>query len=162
MILYPLILAFSRREKASTGQTCGNKVFPWRLGCRYCELNCLQDLMLFSNPLSLSLCRYLWLTLLWLPAVAATQLHHDLDVSLNPGQHSLEVTDTLSWSGAAPSSVEFRLNAALRVETTTAGAQLKEIPTGTGGRLSAWANPSRRPAALRRCTWRSTMGKCSQ
>ena len=104
--------------------------------------------MLFSNPLSLSLCRYLWLTLLWLPAVAATQLHHDLDVSLNPGQHSLEVTDTLSWSGAAPSSVEFRLNAALRVETTTAGAQLKEIPTGTGGRLSA-LNGDTDPAELK-------------
>ncbi|MEN8763496.1 MAG: M20/M25/M40 family metallo-hydrolase [Thiogranum sp.] len=81
---------------------------------------------------------YRWLLcLLWLPAMATAQLHHDLEVRVSPGQHSLEVSDTLSWSGATPASLEFTLHASLSVETTTPGAQLSELPAAAAGRFPA-------------------------
>ena len=71
------------------------------------------------------------LCLVLLPCFAQAQLHHDLEVTLSPGQHSLEVNDTLSWTADAPAALEFSLHAALSVETTTPGAQLTELNTGT-------------------------------
>ena len=106
--------------------------------------------MMMNNPLSSLPCRYLRLCLLclmWLPSFATAQLHHDFEVSISPGQHSLEVSDTLSWSTDAPSVLEFTLHAALNVETTTPGAQLSELPAGAAGRLPA-LNGETDPAEL--------------
>ena len=85
------------------------------------------------------------LCLVLLPCFAQAQLHHDLEVTLNPGQHRLEVNDTLSWSAGAPAALEFSLHAALSVETTTPGAQLTELTAGTD------------PAALKSRRYRVTL-----
>jgi hypothetical protein len=102
-------------------------------------------------PVSSSSPSYHWLwllCLLLLPAVTTAQLHHDLEVSISPGEHSLEVSDSLSWSGDVPASLEFSLHASLSVETTTPGAQLSELPAGAAGRLPA-LNGEADPEALK-------------
>ncbi len=65
--------------------------------------------------------------LLWLPALAAAALHHDLVVSVDPDQHRIEVQDTISAGGAAIGRVQFALHPALEVEVTDAGARLVEL-----------------------------------
>jgi hypothetical protein len=115
--------------------------------------------MILVNPGFSLQWRYHWpwlLCLLCLPAMATAQLHHDLEVHVNPGQHSLEVSDTLSWSGDSPASLEFTLYAALSVETTTPGAQLIELPDGAAGRLPA-LNGEINPADLKTRRYRATL-----
>jgi hypothetical protein len=73
--------------------------------------------------------------LLWLPALAAAAVHHDLVVSVAPDQHRLEVQDTIS-AGAA-GHLEFVLHPALDPQVTDPGARLVELsgpPMGDGGR----------------------------
>jgi aminopeptidase N len=65
--------------------------------------------------------------LLWLPALAAATLHHDLVVSVDPQRHLIEVQDTISAGGDPLEQVEFVLHSAMDVEVTGANARLVEL-----------------------------------
>ena len=166
---YPLIPAFSRREKGTFATPSGGRrgynllrhppegegEYRWSIR----EFNGLHDVMILVNPFFSLQWRYHWpwlLCLLCLPAMATAQLHHDLEVTISPGQHGLTVSDTLSWSGDSPASLEFTLHAALGVETTTPGAQLTELPDGAAGRLPA-LNGEIDPADLKTRRYRATL-----
>ena len=48
--------------------------------------------------------------LLWLPWVAAAQLHHALDVVLQPGTHSFQVMDTITLPEGSEGPLIFALH----------------------------------------------------
>jgi len=78
--------------------------------------------------------------LLWLLCAAPqamAQLHHDLQVSLEPGQHLIEVTDTIRRDPAASGPLVFYLHPGLEPELATPGARLTEISAGANARLPA-------------------------
>jgi aminopeptidase N len=75
--------------------------------------------------------------LLWLPALAAAALHHDLVVSVDPDQHRIEVQDTISVGDDAIRSVQFALHPALEVEVRDTGVRLVELSAAASGRATA-------------------------
>jgi hypothetical protein len=78
--------------------------------------------------------------LLWLPQAAA-QLHHDLDVSLQPGSGSIEVLDTITLEDDRPASLTFALHPALTPRLQSGNARLVELPQGTDDHDSETPRP---------------------
>jgi len=72
------------------------------------------------------------LSLLCLPLAANARLHHSLEATLGPGQHLIEVEDTISGFSPASRTIEFRLHPQLQPEILTAGVRLVELPGGDG------------------------------
>ena len=69
--------------------------------------------------------------ILWLPWVAAAQVHHALDVSLQPDTAGIEVRDTVTLPVGHPSSLTFSLHPALKPQLQGNNAQLVELPQRT-------------------------------
>jgi len=66
--------------------------------------------------------------LLWLPWVAAAQLHHALEVVLLPETHRLEVQDTITLPEGTEGPLHFTLHPGLQPELLTPDARLSELP----------------------------------
>ena len=66
--------------------------------------------------------------LLWLPWVAAAQLHHALEVVLLPEAHRLEVQDTITLPEGTEGPLHFTLHPGLQPELLTPDARLSELP----------------------------------
>ena len=67
--------------------------------------------------------------LLWLPWVAAAQLHHALDVVLQPGTHSFQVMDTITLPEGSEGPLIFALHPGLQPEPMESDARLTELPS---------------------------------
>jgi len=74
--------------------------------------------------------------LLWLPALAAAALHHDLVVNVDPDRHRIEVQDTISPGDDASGGLEFALHPQLEVQVTGAGARLVELAAPDAGAVA--------------------------
>jgi len=84
----------------------------------------------------------LWLLcLLWLPLVVTAQVHHSLDVSLQPDTAGIEVRDTVTLPQGHPSSLTFALHPALKPELLGDNARLVELAQRTGDSASAGISP---------------------
>jgi aminopeptidase N len=81
------------------------------------------------------------LCLLWLPPVATAQLHHSLDVLLQPDTAGIEVRDTVTLPEGHPSSLTFALHPALQPELLGDSARLVELAQRTDNSPPA-LNPS--------------------
>lgn len=82
--------------------------------------------------------------LLWQPPAAWAGLHHALDVILSPDDGTIEVTDTITRSGASPRVLEFALHPGLTPEVE-GGARLQAIADETADRPpTADADPAPR------------------
>ena len=81
------------------------------------------------------------LCLLWLPLVATAQIHHSLDVSLQPDTAGIEVRDSVTLPEGHPSSLTFALHPALQPELLSGSARLVELAPRTDNSPSA-LNPS--------------------
>ena len=65
---------------------------------------------------------------LLLPLSLQAQLHHRLEVQLNPQQHSIKVTDTITRADTAATSLEIHLHPDLAPELVGSAGQLKALP----------------------------------
>ncbi len=81
------------------------------------------------------------LCLLWLPLVAMAQIHHSLDVSLQPDTAGIKVRDSVTLPEGHPSSLTFALHPALQPELLSDSARLVELAQRTDNSPSA-LNPS--------------------
>jgi len=81
------------------------------------------------------------LCLLWLPLVATAQIHHSLDVSLQPDTAGIKVRDSVTLPEGHPSSLTFALHPALQPELLSDSARLVELAQRTDNSPSA-LNPS--------------------
>jgi aminopeptidase N len=81
------------------------------------------------------------LCLLWLPLVATAQIHHSLDVSLQPDTAGIKVHDSVTLPEGHPSSLTFALHPALQPELLSDSARLVELAQRTDNSPSA-LNPS--------------------
>ena len=81
------------------------------------------------------------LCLLWLPLVATAQIHHSLDVSLQPDTAGIKVRDSVTLPEGHPSSLTFALHPALQPELLGDSARLVELAPRTDNSPSA-LNPS--------------------
>ncbi len=81
------------------------------------------------------------LCLLWLPLVATAQIHHSLDVSLQPDTAGIKVRDSVTLPEGHPSSLTFALHPALQPELLGDSARLVELAQRTDNSPSA-LNPS--------------------
>jgi hypothetical protein len=81
------------------------------------------------------------LCLLWLPLVATAQIHHSLDVSLQPDTAGIKVRDSVTLPEGHPSSLIFALHPALQPELLGDSARLVELAQRTDNSPSA-LNPS--------------------
>jgi len=66
--------------------------------------------------------------LLWLPWAGAADIHHTLDVMLQPATAGIEVRDTITLPETQPSSLTFALHPALQPQLLSGNAQLVELP----------------------------------
>ena len=66
--------------------------------------------------------------LLWLPLLAQAAVHHELQVTVNPDQHTIEVTDTIT--APATGRLEFALHPGLKPEILTTGVRLIALGGG--------------------------------
>jgi len=84
----------------------------------------------------------LWLLcLLWLPLVATAQVHHSLDVSLQPDTAGIEVRDTVTLPQGHPSSLIFALHPALKPALLGDNARLVKLAQRTDDSPSAGISP---------------------
>ncbi|MDH3888713.1 MAG: peptidase M28, partial [Gammaproteobacteria bacterium] len=84
----------------------------------------------------------LWiLCLLWLPLVATAQVHHSLDVSLQPDTAGIEVRDSVTLPEGHPSSLTFALHPALKPALQSGNARLVELAQRTDNSPSAGISP---------------------
>jgi aminopeptidase N len=83
----------------------------------------------FANRLALR-CLGLCLACAVLPTLTRADLHHALDVTLNPAEHTLTVVDTITRDGVS-GSLEFELHPDLVPELMTAGVRLEPIEVKT-------------------------------
>ena len=67
--------------------------------------------------------------LLWLPWAAAAQLHHALDVVLQPGTHSFQVMNTITLPEGSEGPLFFALHPGLQPEPMESDARLTELPS---------------------------------
>ena len=81
------------------------------------------------------------LCLLWLPLAATAQIHHSLDVSLQPDTAGIKVRDSVTLPEGHPSSLIFALHPALQPELLGDSARLVELAQRTDNSPSA-LNPS--------------------
>ena len=81
------------------------------------------------------------LCLFWLPLVATAQIHHSLDVSLQPDTAGIKVRDSVTLPEGHPSSLTFALHPALQPELLGDSARLVELAPRTDNSPSA-LNPS--------------------
>ena len=81
------------------------------------------------------------LCLFWLPLVATAQIHHSLDVSLQPDTAGIKVRDSVTLPEGHPSSLTFALHPALQPELLSDSARLVELAQRTDNSPSA-LNPS--------------------
>ncbi|MGB5180345.1 MAG: M20/M25/M40 family metallo-hydrolase [Gammaproteobacteria bacterium] len=86
--------------------------------------------------------------ILWLPFATAdpsvTQVHHALEVTLQPDMAAIEVRDTITLPQGHPSSLIFSLHPALQPQLQGANARLVELPQRADSKMPA-VNP---PAGL--------------
>ena len=85
-------------------------------------------------------CRLLLTGMLWLPLAvpaSATVLQHALEVVIEPTEHRLEATDTITRSATGPATLVFALHPDLTPEVLSAGATLAEVPSDTTARQQA-------------------------
>jgi len=75
--------------------------------------------------------------LLWLPWLAAAQVHHDLDVSLQTATAGIEVRDTVTLADGHPASLTFALHPALVPQLQGGNARLVELPQESDSRTPA-------------------------
>ena len=69
--------------------------------------------------------------MLWLPRADAAQVHHALDVTLNPDTAGIEVRATVTLPDGHPPSLTFALHPALEPELQNSNARLVELPHST-------------------------------
>ena len=69
--------------------------------------------------------------ILWLPLVAAAQVHHSLVVTLQPDTAGIEVRDTVTLPEGHPSSLTFALHPALKLKLPGDNARLVELAPRT-------------------------------
>ena len=79
----------------------------------------------------------LLLVLCLLPASLQAQLHHRLETRLDPQQHSIEVTDTITRMDAGTASLEFRLHPDLVPVLEGDAGHLEVLPAQPAKGLSA-------------------------
>jgi len=79
----------------------------------------------FAHRLALR-CLGLCLACAVMPTPARADLHHALEVTLNPAQHTLAVVDTITRDGVS-GPLEFELHPELAPELLTAGASLEPL-----------------------------------
>ncbi|MCO6412462.1 MAG: M20/M25/M40 family metallo-hydrolase [Thiogranum sp.] len=70
---------------------------------------------------------------LWLPGLAAASLHHDLDITLEPQRHVIEVQDRITLDAAPRGPLSFILHPALQARLLDRDARLVELPHDTSG-----------------------------
>ncbi|MGB5259702.1 MAG: M1 family aminopeptidase, partial [Gammaproteobacteria bacterium] len=88
------------------------------------------------------------LFLLWLPLTVGAGLHHSLEATLHPAQHSIEVQDTVSGFSPTSRTVEFTLHPLLQPESLTAGVRLTALPAPAPGDGNPGVLPGRYRAEL--------------
>jgi hypothetical protein len=79
----------------------------------------------FANRLALR-CLGLCLACAVMPTPARADLHHALEVTLNPAEHTLAVVDTITRDDAS-GPLEFELHPELVPELLTAGVRLENL-----------------------------------
>ena len=79
--------------------------------------------------------------MLWLPRADAAQVHHALDVTLQPDTAGIEVRDTITLPDSHPPSLTFALHPALQPEMLGDSARLVELAQRTDNSPSV-LNPS--------------------
>jgi hypothetical protein len=89
----------------------------------------------------------LLLPLLLAPAPApAAGWSHDLDVTLDPAEHTLKAVDRVAAGEAESGALRFELHSGLRITSFTIGgkdslAKLEKGSTSSAGHLSSWQGP---------------------
>ena len=83
----------------------------------------------FANRLALR-CLGLCLACAVIPTPARADLHHALEVTINPAEHTLAVVDTVTRHGVS-GPLEFELHPDLAPELLTAGARLESLEVKT-------------------------------
>jgi len=94
--------------------------------------------------------RFWLLCLLWLPWQAGAQVHHALEVAVDPGRNYIEVTDTITVP-AGKTQLEFVLHPGLTPAVLTRGVRLtasataadKHLPALNTATEAGTANPTR-------------------
>ena len=81
--------------------------------------------------------------LFWLPWAATAQVHHDLNVTLQPDVAGIEVHATITLPDTHPSSLIFALHPALEPQLQGDKAQLIELPQQTDN-----SQPALHPTAI--------------
>ena len=80
--------------------------------------------------------------MLWLPWVATAQVHHSLDVTLQPDTAGIEVRDTVTLPEGHPSSLTFTLHPALKPTLLSDNARLVELAPRAGSSPPALNKPA--------------------
>ncbi|MBI5143087.1 MAG: M20/M25/M40 family metallo-hydrolase [Nitrospirae bacterium] len=62
------------------------------------------------------------------PLYAATLIHHDMTVRLDPAEHRITVSDNVSLSGGFPAEITFGLHPGLNPKSPTRGASIEQLP----------------------------------